>query len=243
MLKVLNLLFAMMLLFAMFTLVGCEQKKPESAVYKEKITEDNIMEIADKIAEDKSIDKNEIEYFLNGMERLVNLDSLIGKTVKEVIEEQKELVREVSIKSLKISAARQEMNMDMGIEFKQKLKAENDTINVDGVFFIIKNKSDKTINTVKGKIRFVNPQNQIVKIVDLGYENLNIEPGKEIEKKDYWNHDPENKFDQAFRNTERLQASWLPERIEFADGKVVSIIEEDNTTPAEKEEAKSGESK
>lgn len=229
------------LVFVAIILVGCEQKQTESPIMKDTLTKNNMLEIAKKIADDNSFTKDDIEYYLNGMERLMNLDSLEGKTVKEVIESQKEIVRYVSVQNMKSSAARQQMNSNLKVDFKQKLKLENDSLNVDGVEFVLKNISGKTIKAVAGRIRFVNQQNQIVKLVDLSYDDLSLETGKDFDKKDFWLHDPNNQFDITFRNTERLTATWLPEKIVFADGTIISVKEEENQKPAE--EAKTGESK
>lgn len=239
--RFINKMFAITLVLALIALIGCEQKQTDSPIMKDTLSKNNMMEVAKKISEDPNFSKDDIEFLIVGMERLMNVDSLEGKTVKEVIDSQRELVRSVSIQNLKNSAARQQMNSNAKIEFKQKLKLENDTLNVDGVEFVIKNKSGKTITTITGRIRFVNQQNQIVKIVDVKYENLTLADAADLPKKDFWIHDPNNQFDIAFRNSERLTATWIPEKIGFSDGTIISSKEEENKPAAQ--EAQKGESK
>ena len=238
--RLINKVFAMSIAFALFALIACEQKQAESSIMKDTLTKNNMIEVAKKIADDPNFNKDDIEFLTVGMERLMNVDSLEGKTVGQVIESQKELIRYASVQNLKNSAARQQMNCNAKIDFRQKLKLENDSINVDGVEFIIKNKSGKSITGIAGRIRFINQQNQIVKIVDVKYENLELAAGTDLDKKDFWIHDSKNQFDIAFRTSEHLTATWLPEKITFSDGTIISSKEEDNKAPAED---KKGESK
>ena len=203
---------------------GCSQQQ-ESKLMKEIIKDDNLVELTEKIREDKSFSKENIDYFIAGIERLGFVkDSIVGKSVGQIIESQRNLVRDGSISNLKITATRQEMNFKMQMRFTQKLKVEQDTLNLNGIEFFVKNLSNKDITAISGKIRIVNALNQIVRIIEINYPNILLKSGQEAQQREFWNYEENNKYDIAFRNTQNLIAYWLPESITFSDGQKMSIV-------------------
>lgn len=86
--------FFLTALLCTIILVSCGQNGRNSAVMNEKITATNLDDIAKKIIADKSMDSKDLELFLNGIARLGNVkDSLVGKTVKDVIVWQEDFIK------------------------------------------------------------------------------------------------------------------------------------------------------
>jgi hypothetical protein len=202
---------------------GCSQQQ-ESKLMKEVIKEDNFVELVSKIREDKSFTKDDIEYFVAALDRVRFVkDSVLGKTVGQIVETQKNIMREASLKNLNIYATREEMYFKMQMRFTQKLKLEKDTLNLNGIEFFVKNTSNKDITGIAGKIKVVNSYNQIVRILEVKYPNIMLKAGQEAQQREFWKHDTKNIYDSTFRSNPNLIAYWIPEEITFADGKKMSV--------------------
>lgn len=222
--SLLKSMFFVVLFFAL-VITGCEKKK-QSKFLEEVIKEDNLTELVKKIKEENILTKEEMELMQNGLIKLSeNKDSLVGKKVKDVIEFQRNVLKEIAYNNLYNTAVRTEIGLNLKFNFTQKLKLEKDTMNYDGIEFFINNRSKKDIVGIKGAIQILNNQNQLVKIKPINYENIVVKAGEQIMRREFWNHNPKNVYDSTYRNTTTLTAIWVPEEVKFADGKVLSILQ------------------
>jgi hypothetical protein len=204
-------------------LTSCDPKGTKLA--NEKVTEKNLIEIATKLKEDKSTTKEELDLFNSGLARLGgSKDSLVNKTVGQIIEAQKEFTRNNSANSLISISNKYEINNALQINILQKLMVNQDTIVADGVELAIKNNSDKEINEIKGEIQIFNAKNELVKVRPVQWKNFKVEAGKQITHREFWPHIKDNPNDQYLRNEKNLIGVWVPETITFADGKKMSVI-------------------
>ncbi len=195
-------------------------QKSGSKFLGEKIEASNLAELMSKIKEEGSLSKEETEYLVGGITRLGEVkDSIVGKTIGQVIESQKAFAKTNSYAALVAQANRLEMSMALTVRGAQKLMAKNDTLDMDGCQLFIKNNSSSEIKAIKGEIRFVNQQSQLIKVLPVNWDNANLKPNTEIEHKELWKHNPDLQFDKAYRELPNVIPIWVAESITFSDGK------------------------
>jgi hypothetical protein len=213
----------------MFVINSCQQQS-DSKLFSEKITKSNLVDVVKKIREDKLINKDDLDYFSAGITRIASAkpDSLIGKTVGEVIKLQRELIREQSAATLATQSARVELVMNH--EFKFLGMAPRDTAgeSYDLIVYEIKNISDKEITNLQGAIQFYDKAGQIVKNYPLITKNVmlgkNLKAGENRKFIYPFLHDAANERDQKIRNEFKdLRPVWIATKIEFADSTSISV--------------------
>jgi len=202
---------------------ACSQQS-QSKVLNEVLTKENISTIVEKIQNDKAVSKEQIDLLTNGIARLIDTpDSLYNKSLAQIIEEQKVFFRNSSVNALSQSIARLELKNSLNVEFAEKLKIDNDTLQADGVRFNMINISNKEINYIKGEIRIVNTMNQLIKVRPIVYEKISFKAGDKVTQQELWPHDKSNQYDVALRNIKELIAFWVPETIGFTDGTKITL--------------------
>lgn len=148
-----KLLFALALSFSLFS---CEFDEYSAPVFEEKFTEDNVMELCEKVKSEKDITAETLTYFSNGIQRLSFVkDSLIGKTVKQVIESEKEYVKEYSRNQLINTAGIAVLKLKTENSFYGITKAEDvEQRDYNRLYFLFKNNSNKEIAKIAGEMLF-----------------------------------------------------------------------------------------
>lgn len=210
-----------MLIFIIAILMTTSCMKSQDSKFKnEVITAGNISDIVQKIKDENTLGKEDVELLTTGMIRLsATKDSLIGKKVSQVIQSQREYLYNSSMSGLLTSANQIEMNLDLSVTFTQKLKAENDSVNADGIEFILKNNTDKDITSITGEIRLISGQNQLLGVRPVNYDNVLLKAGTEAKQQEVWPHDVNNPAHKALRDEKNLVPIWVPQTITFAGGK------------------------
>lgn len=204
-------------------ITACSQQS-QSKVLNEVLTKENISTIVEKIQNDKAVSKEQIDLLTNGIARLIDTpDSLYNKSLAQIIEEQKVFFRNSSVNALSQSVARLELKNSLKVEFAEKLKFDNDTLQADGIRFNMTNISNKEINYIKGEIRIVNTMNQLIKVRPIVYERISFKAGDKVTQQELWPHDKSNQYDVALRNIKELIAFWVPETIGFSDGTKITL--------------------
>lgn len=210
------------LTFCIFN-IACTQQS-QSKVLNEVLTKDNLSTIVEKVQNDKTVSKEQIDFLANGIARFIDSpDSLYNKTLAKIIEEQKEFFRNSSLNALSQSVSRLELKNSLELEFSEKLKIDSDTLQADGVRFTMTNLTSKDINFIKGEIRIVNKNNQLIKVRPINYVNITFKAGEKVTQQELWTHEKDNQYDLVLRDTKELIAYWVPETISFADGTKISI--------------------
>lgn len=212
-----------LLIFFSFVFVSfnaCSNQKSNSKVLSDTIKTNNLSKIIENIKNDKVLLQEEIDLFSSGLARLsVHRDSILGKTIGYIIENQRNYQRESSLKTLEGNAVYIEMMLNHAFKFEGIEAQDKDTVRINNVIVAIQNRSDKEIKTIKGALDFYNVQNQIVKRYNIELSNP-IKPGEALRFTSPYPHDPNNQRDVIMREQfSKLNPIWQPWEIEFSDGK------------------------
>ncbi len=216
---------------AVIFLNSCQQDQ-QSPILNEVITKDNIAKLPGKISSDKLFSKEEIDLFSTSLARMVmNKDTVIGKTVAEVINKETELQRNNSMTGLAGSLARFEILQNHKFKYIGLLPKDDAEQPMDIIVYELTNTSDKEIKNIAGSLQFRNPLNQaVIKLYNINSADLlnkqTIKPG-ETKKLAYpYKHDNFNVRDSIMRQSKNLHALWTPSSIEYSDGSVITLPEE-----------------
>jgi hypothetical protein len=190
----------------------------------ELISVNNLSEIAKNIKEEGKMSVEEIELFTKGIVRMgASKDSVVGKTVEQVIDAQRDYQKEIDMRALMTSCIIAEMNFNQGFKFLGLKPEDSDTSRMNTLFFELKNKSDKDMINMQGFLEFYDQQNQIIKRFPISMKAVLKSGQKETYEQSY-NHDSTNSRDLTLRNKEAtLQIIWRPTLIEYADGKKLML--------------------
>lgn len=217
--------FAMLFVFVGIIISGCtKQEFTNTNIMSEKITLHNLPEIAKKIKAEPALTKEEIELFTNGLVRLGTVkDSVVGKTVLDIIKSQKEFVLQQSKAFCENTASRVDLAINHKFTYIGYQPLEQNGQQINAIIFEITNLSDKEIRFVRGQLNFYTPDNQLLKVFNL-IADRPIKPGELQRFVNPFNHDKNNQRDEIFRNSKNLRAIWAPTSIEFVDGSKKEVL-------------------
>ncbi len=222
-------------LISILIITACQPENKESKLMNEIVTKSNITDLFKKLREDKDFRTLDFEFFTNGMTRLVtmNVDSLLGKSVREIIDMQENFERDKMAATAANQATRIELVMNHAFNYVGFKPTEVEDINkkmkdINVLVFDITNKSDKEMVNIEGVIQFYNQNNEIVKVYPVIAKNaLKDETIKANETKRIsqpFNFDPNNERDKTFRNDhQNLRSVWICSKIEFKDGTKIDV--------------------
>ena len=220
-LKLISLCFV-----AIMILNSCNDKqKLDTKIAKQQITKTNLAKISEEMQ--KTASNENIEYFVNAITRLGNTpDSIVGKTVSQLIEEQKKYHRDELGKTLLGTGARVELFLNhifhyYGIQF---LDDDPNQLR-NNVVFDVTNISDKEIKRLEGHLSFYDPQGRLVRVFPLATGTSIPVTGdeKSLRFAMPFIHNP-NSDDTLIRTRRDFQAIWTPKLIEFFDGTILEDI-------------------
>ena len=208
---------------SIFTFSACDNKK-ESAIRNEVISDNNITEIITKIKNDKDITKEEIDLITAAFTRYVNTpDSLKGKKIGDLIDQQSERRRKTSLNSLVTTSIG--LFHQFGFIGWEPSAKDLDTFNV--FKFVIHNKSKKDIKEVQGLLKFVTSGNQLIRAFPV-IVNQEIKAEKNQPFQSVYKLDKNSKSDvllhQLLKNkTPNVIPMWQATKIVFADGSEIVV--------------------
>ncbi len=214
------------LLLAGIILISCGGKK-ESPLLKEEITHENLDELAQKMQDDENLTTEEVSNFMTGLQRMNN-DSIVGRTVGEVIDRNIEFVNKATLQNALAIAKRKMLAVNHGFNFHGLMK---DTT-ADGKLmfklnYTVINKSEKILTGIKGRIEYRNNANQIVKAHIIEVNDMNITGKSQQSLSSQFPYNSENNRDQIVWNQGKALAPiWVPQQLNFSDGSVVTILDE-----------------
>ena len=230
------------LLLAVLVIVSACNNEPKSPLLNEVVTTSNIVEVGDKVTTDELMTNDEINLFINGLNRMINTPEceFNGKSVGEIIELQEADAR------TKLQTSVGQLVNRLALNANHSFKLLNifpyDTLeSYNTVFkYEVTNKSDKNIKKIVGSLAFYNQANQLIKNYPLK-SDFTLKAGEVIEAggaKQFvlpFTHDPKSPRDMAIREQmSNLRPVWTPTSIEFEDGEVINIKAKEE---APKEEA------
>lgn len=207
-------------LLGLFSCQDNSHKTPE--FYKDTVTFEllsNIKTVLDENVKDLTLE--EVNY-LNAAIRYYSpiKDSLLGKTVGELIQGQKERTLATNINLTQATAFSTLFTQSIKFNIKDFQTAEQEngqSLNVPTYQF--QNISGKDIVKLSGVVDYYNGE-QLIKRFTIELEKT-IPAEKTLNQPYPYNHDAANQRDVFVReNFAKLRKVWIPTVIEFADGKI-----------------------
>jgi hypothetical protein len=150
-------LLSFVLMAFVLIISSCDNKNSRnSEIYNEKFTIKNFNEISEKIAKDNSIPEKDVDALIAGLKRLTFVkDSIAGKTVKQVIENEELFERDLRNNALKNISDISILRLNTENKYLGVTPSKDQSgIDVNNLFFTFSNKFDKGIKTLSGEIVF-----------------------------------------------------------------------------------------
>lgn len=220
----------LLLFFVVSFFWSCSNNEPKSSYLKEKLTKDNLYELAQNIKKEGSLSKDYTDLFVGAMNRLgLTPDSVIGKTVEQLIKEQESFLKMNSYNMLVSTFAKAEILMNHKIQYLGLKALDTNGKSFDYLVFEITNNSKKDIANIEGQLRFFNMQNQIIKAYPIEINKVldgKILKAGETRRFAYpFFHDKTNQRDEIIRTGKDLQVLWFPTTLVYNDStKITSDI-------------------
>lgn len=206
--------------FGLFACSESTHKTPE--FFKDTVTFDllaNLKTVLDENAADLTLE--DVNY-LNGAIRFYSpiKDSLVGKTIQELIDGQKQRILSTNINLAQATAFSTLFTQSIKFNIKdiQSLKQENGQELLVPTYQF-QNISGKDIKKLSGVVDYYNGE-QLIKRFTIEIDKL-IPADKTLNQPYPYNFDAKNQRDVFVKdNFAKLRKVWIPTVIEFADGKV-----------------------
>lgn len=218
--KNIKIIYVLVGFFIISSVWGCN--KNESKLLDQTITKKNLPEIVNSLKNENLMTPDDIAIFSNAIGRLSNIsiDTLVGKSVQQVIDMQKEFAKQNNFRQLSITAARVAMNMNYEIKYLG-LQTVKDTIKGhegNTILYEIKNAYGHPIKKLAGYLQFFSQDNVLIKQFEL--DNPQQIPSKgSLQFYKVFNHDPKQVRDSLVRfHSNEMIVRWQPEFLEFTDG-------------------------
>ncbi|GAB5465048.1 MAG: hypothetical protein Kapaf2KO_04840 [Candidatus Kapaibacteriales bacterium] len=217
-------------LFASFFLLFSCASEPESnsETLNDTFAIDNALEITEKVNSDEKITPEDIELFNRGVAQLGNVkDSLVGKTVREVIEWSEENKKIQQTELAIINAKKFEMNNAVSFNLKGFTPQKTEEGREQNVIsYQFANNTTQTIDSIAGMLQFFNATNNtIIKQFPL-FSNKPMEPARGFENSLAFIHNPEDTRDMFIRNNlnnKMIRVQWKPHYLKTNNGKEISL--------------------
>jgi len=211
---------------------SCGDQNPKSQYLSEKITKNNLYSLAQKIADENKMSREDIQLLTGAINRLgVNADSIVGKSVSDLINIQEEFLRQQDFKQMVSILAKAEIIANHTIKYIGMKPLDTLGNSYDYLIFDVTNNSDKSIKELIGQFRFLDANGTIIKAYPIELSKImtvapELKP-KETRRFVYpFFHDKNNQRDEIVRNSKGLQVVWFPTVMEYTDKtKISSIIE------------------
>lgn len=225
-----------LLIFALVSLIAsCGDQKPKSQFLEEKVTKDNLYSLAKKISDENKMSREDIQLLTGAVNRLgLNADTIVGKSISELIKMQDEFIRQQEFKQMVSILAKAEIIANHTIKYIGLKPLDTLGNSYDYIIFDVTNNSGKSIKELTGQFRFLDANGTIIKAYPIELSKIMTSPAelksKETRRFVYpFFHDKNNQRDEIVRNTKGLQVVWFPTVMEYTDKtKISSIVEQEN---------------
>ena len=149
-----SIIFAVMTLGLLILVSACDTR--ESGIYKEKFTRNNFREIAEKFSGDKTVPTEDIVMLTNSLKRLsAYKDSIIGKTVGELIKNEERYVRNYSKNQLSATSDVATVRVCSQSKFIGILPDKNPAgQDINNLYFSFSNNLTKSLEAFSGELVF-----------------------------------------------------------------------------------------
>lgn len=232
----LNFISKTLVFFAVVSiLASCGNQNPKSQYTEEKITKDNLYSLAKKISDENKMSREDIQLFTGAINRLgLNADTIIGKSIGELITMQNDFIRQQEFKQMVSILAKAEIIANLSIKYVGLKPLDTLGNSYDYIIFDITNNSAKSIKELTGQFRFLDANGTIIKAYPIELSKVMASPSelKSNETRRFvypFFHDKNNQRDEVVRNSKGLQVVWHPTVMEYTDNtKISSVIEQNN---------------
>lgn len=226
-------IFILIISLSLLLIISCNQEEQlDSSIYEQKITKDNLNDLIKKVSLDKSISNSNMDYITTGITRLTSLksDTIIGKSLKDIINVEKEFAKEQSSATLLTQTTK--VNLVLNHEFKFAGLIPRDTMGktLNLIIIDVTNKGSKEMKDIQGNLQFFDQNGQIIKSYPIEIKQIlngkNIPVGKSQQIVIPYTHDNTNVRDEMIRNDlKSMRAVWVANVIEWTDGTKLSVLE------------------
>ncbi len=201
---------------------ACGKSERNSAIYNEKFTLGNFGEIAAKVKSDKDISSEDVNYLTNALKRLsFAKDSVVGKTVKDLIENELRYINDITKKSLADMSNISILRLNTKNIFVSVLPTKNATgMDINKLYFEFDNQYGKPIKSISGEIIFFYRPDSTNQTVQLDPLPFNFDKEIKASQKDtlifYQKYVEGDKISNIIRNeTSRLSGLLNITKVEF----------------------------
>ncbi len=211
-----------------FTFNNCTNDKPNSKILNQVITRDNITSLTEQLISENLISKEEIDLIAMGITRLtlLNQDTLVGKTLADVIKIQKDAEIESSIAGLRLASTKSEIVLSHKFEMLQFLKNDSADFKTNLITFKVTNLSDNNIKNLQGYLNIMNQQNKIIKKFPINIKKELVAHQSYTLTTPPYIHDENNENDRELRIVGNiLKPAWQPILVEFSNGKKLGPVQ------------------
>ncbi len=147
-----------MVIFAMVLIISsCDNSNSRNSdIYNEKFTEKNFSEIAEKVKKNNEMPDKDIDILISALKRLTFVkDSINGKTIKQVIENEEAFERDLRNNALKSIGDISILRLNTENKYLGVSPASDQSGNdVNNLYFTFNNNFNKSIKKLNGEIVF-----------------------------------------------------------------------------------------
>lgn len=198
--------------------------KNESKVKGMQVTLENLAEVAEKVKQDQSITKEEVDLLNSSINYYAPLkDSLKNKTVGDLITAERTRQNDVSRETLSNNLNRIEFNSSIAVAFDNMEKVQEAGKDILVATYRFQNTAKTDIKLLKGFLDFFNQQGVIVKRYEIIIDK-DIPAGKILTVRYPYGYDDNNERDKAIvANWKDYPRVWKPTLAEFKNGKKLAM--------------------
>jgi len=221
-----------LLIFALVVtvlLTSCKNSNESSSLILDEVIKlENVAELTTRLNSDQGITYDDKISYNRGIQLLsISKDSLVGKTVRDIIAFDKDKTLNDNMKAGQQSANVFELKNQAPV----KLTKFVPTVDANGspqntLTYEVYNMSSMTMERVTGMLRLFNKSNNaLVKQFELKVSEP-IENGKGRAVSMNYLHDTTNNRDLFIRQnlqTGQLRMEWVPDTVIYSDGKILSV--------------------
>ena len=215
---------AIIAIFSSILLFSCGKR--DSSILKEQIKSDNLVDLVTRMKADKDVSVEEIGYFNNVLNQFAAAkDSLNNKTVEELINKERERIREASFANVLENAARNEINYTLAFSLQSMTPYDTNGQQFNILNYNFQNLYDKDVVAIQGFCEIYDQAGTIVKRFVIDIKKV-IPVGRMLTQPYPYPHDPKNERDSFLRaNFKALRIVWRPTLVEFTNGKKLTMTQ------------------
>lgn len=198
--------------------------KNDSNVKGMQVTLENLAEVAEKVKQDQSITKEEVDLLNSSINYYAPLkDSLKNKTVGDLITSERTRQNDVSRETLSNNLNRIEFTSSVAVAFDNMEKVQEAGKDMLVATYRFQNTAKTDIKLLKGFLDFFNQQGVIVKRYEIIIDK-DIPAGKILTVRYPYGYDDNNERDKAIvANWKDYPRVWKPTLAEFKNGKKLAM--------------------